>query len=73
MPRQMSNSDDDSTKCLVHNSTCHTTSKCWEIKKLTEQFHDKMQQQRQDSAPSRQWEGKQKVNPREEKDVEIEF
>jgi hypothetical protein len=41
MPRQMSNSDDDSTKCLVHNSTCHTTSKCWEIKKLTEQFHDK--------------------------------
>jgi hypothetical protein len=23
---------------------CHTTSECWEIKKLTEQFREKMQQ-----------------------------
>jgi hypothetical protein len=32
-----------------------------------------MQQQRQDGAPSRQGDGKQKVDPQEEKDVEIEF
>jgi hypothetical protein len=32
-----------------------------------------MQQPHQDGAPSRQREGKQKVNPREEKDVEMEF
>jgi hypothetical protein len=23
---------------------CHTASECWEIKKLTEQFREKMQQ-----------------------------
>jgi hypothetical protein len=72
-PRQLSNSDDDSTKCPVHNSTRHTASECREIKKLVEQFCDKMQQQRQDGAPSHQREGKQKVDPQEEKDVEIEF
>jgi hypothetical protein len=32
-----------------------------------------MQQQRQDGAPSRQWEGKQKVDSKEEKDIEMEF
>jgi hypothetical protein len=32
-----------------------------------------MQQQRQDGAPSSQREGKQKVDPYEEKDVEMEF
>jgi uncharacterized protein (DUF4415 family) len=58
----------------VHNSTRHTTSECRKIKKLTEQFHEKMQQQqRQDGAPSRQREGKQKVNLKEEKDAEMEF
>jgi hypothetical protein len=72
-PRQPSNSDDGSTKCPVHNSTRHTASECREIKKLTEQFHKKMQQQRQDGAPSRQREGKQKVDSQEEKDAEMEF
>jgi hypothetical protein len=72
-PRQPSNSDDGSTKCPVNNSTCHTASECWEIKKLTEQFREKMQQQRQDGVPSRQREGKQKVDSQEEKDAEIEF
>jgi hypothetical protein len=57
----------------VHNSTCHTASECWEIKKLVKQFREKMQQQHQDGAPFRQWEGKQKVDPQEEKDVEMEF
>jgi hypothetical protein len=71
-PRQPSNSDDDSTKCLVHNSTHHTTVECREIKKLTEQFREKMQQ-RQDGAPSRQQEDKQKVDSQEEKDAEMEF
>jgi hypothetical protein len=61
-PRQPSNSDDGSTKFPVHNSTRHTASECREIKKLEEQFCEKMQQQRQDGAPSRQWEGKQKVD-----------
>jgi hypothetical protein len=46
---------------------------CREIKKLAEQFREKMQQPCQDGAPSRKWEGKQKVNPQEEKDVEMEF
>jgi hypothetical protein len=31
------------------------------------------QQPRQDGTPSRQWEGKQKMNPHEEKDIEMEF
>jgi hypothetical protein len=57
----------------VHNSTCHTSSECQEIKKLIEQFHEKMQQQRQDGVPSHHWEGKQKVDSQEEKDVEMEF
>jgi hypothetical protein len=61
-PRQPSNSNDGSAKCPVHNSTCHTTVECREIKKLAEQFHKKMQQQRQDGTPSRQQEGKQKVD-----------
>jgi hypothetical protein len=56
----------------VHNSTCHTTSECQEIKKLTEQFCEKMQQQQhQDGAPSYQRRGKQKVHM--EKDEELEF
>jgi hypothetical protein len=72
-PCQPSNSDDGSTKCSVHNSTHHTSSECREIKKLAEQFREKMQQQRQDGAPSRQWEGNQKVDSQEEKDAEMEF
>jgi hypothetical protein len=55
----------------VHNSTRRTASECQEIKKLAKQFREKMQQQlRQDGAPSRQREGKQKVGKREE---EMEF
>jgi hypothetical protein len=57
----------------VHNTTRHTTSECREIKKLMEQFREKMQQQRQDGAPSRQREGKQKVDSQEEKDAAMEF
>jgi hypothetical protein len=26
----------------VHNSTCHTASECREIKKLAEEFHEKI-------------------------------
>jgi hypothetical protein len=72
-PRQLSNSDNGSTKCPVHNSTRHSALECQKIKKLTEQFHERMQQQRQDGAPSRQLEGKQKVDPQEEKATEMEF
>jgi hypothetical protein len=57
----------------MHNFTCHSTSECREIKKLVEQFHEKMQQPRQDDVPSHQWEGKQKFNLQEEKDMETEF
>jgi hypothetical protein len=59
-------------KCPVHNSTSHIAAECREIKKLTEQFREKMQQ-RQDGAPSHQREGKQKVDSQEQKDVEMEF
>jgi hypothetical protein len=66
------NSDEGSVMCPVHNSTRCTTSECWEIKKLTEQFREKMQQQpRKDGTPSHQREGKQKVD--KEKDEEMEF
>jgi hypothetical protein len=57
----------------MHNSTRHTTLECQEIKKLVEQFREKMQQQRHDGAPSHQREGKQKVDSQEEKDAEMEF
>jgi hypothetical protein len=57
----------------LHNSTRHTASECREIKKLMEQFRKKMQQQRHDGTPSRQREGKQKVNSQEEKDTEMKF
>jgi hypothetical protein len=39
-------------------------AECREIKKLAEQFHEKMQQ-RQDGASSHQQEGKQKVDSQE--------
>jgi hypothetical protein len=57
----------------MHNSTRHTVSECREIKKLMEQFREKIQQQRQDGVSSRQREGKQKVDSQEEKDTEMEF
>jgi hypothetical protein len=47
------NSDDGSTKCPVHNCTHHSVMECREIKKLTEQFREKMQQPRQYGASSR--------------------
>jgi hypothetical protein len=43
MPLQPSNSGNGSTKCPVHNSTRHTAAECQEIKKLMEQFHEKVQ------------------------------
>jgi hypothetical protein len=56
----------------MHNSTRHTASECQEIKKLAEQFREKMQQQsRQDGMPSRQREGKQKMDKREEEEMEF--
>jgi hypothetical protein len=62
--RQLSNSDDGSTKRPVHNSMRHSMLECREIKKLAEQFCDKMQQQQcQDGTSSRQPEGKQKMDP----------
>jgi hypothetical protein len=51
----------------------HTVSECQEIKKLTKQFYKKMQQQCRDGAPSCQWEGKQRLDPQEEKDAKMEF
>jgi hypothetical protein len=72
-PRQPSNSDEGGAKCPVHKSTRHTASECQEIKKLAEQFCEKMQQQScQDGAPSRQREGKQKVGKREEEEMEFQ-
>jgi hypothetical protein len=37
----------------VHNSTCHNAKECREIKKLTEQYHEHLKQQRDDGVPSR--------------------
>jgi hypothetical protein len=41
-PRQLCNSDEGGTKLPVHNFTRHTASKCREIKKLAEQFREKI-------------------------------
>jgi hypothetical protein len=61
-------------KCPVHNSTRHSASECQEIKKLAEQFCEKMQQQQcPDGTPSCQREDKQKMDLHEEKDAEMEF
>jgi hypothetical protein len=72
-PCQASGSDDGGARCPVHNSVCHSVSECWENKKLTEQFRKKQQQPRQEGAPSRQREGKQKMDPEEEKNKEMAF
>jgi hypothetical protein len=55
----------------VHNSTRHSARECREIRKLVEQFREKQQQLCQEGAPSRQREGKQKMDPEEEKDEEM--
>jgi hypothetical protein len=58
----------------MYNSRHHSTEECREIKKLTEQFRERQKQQtRQDGMPSRQQEGKQKVDPEEDKGEEMEF
>jgi hypothetical protein len=57
----------------MHNSTCHSAEECQEIKKLTEWYHEQLKQQRGDGVPSRQWEGKQKVDPEEDKEDGMGF
>jgi hypothetical protein len=56
----------------VHNST-HLSAECPEIKKLTEQYREHLKQQRDDGTPSRQREGKQKVDPEKDKDDGLGF
>jgi hypothetical protein len=73
-PRQVSDSDDEGARCLVHNSRCHNAEECREIKKFTEQFREQQKQQPlQGGMPSFQREDKQKVDPKEDKDKEMEF
>jgi hypothetical protein len=36
----------------VHNSTCHNAEECQEIKKLTEQYHEQLKQQRNNVTPA---------------------
>jgi hypothetical protein len=57
----------------VHNSMRHNTEECREIKKLTEQYCEQLKQQRNDGTPSRQWEGKQKEDPEEDKEDGLGF
>jgi hypothetical protein len=40
-PRQAFGNDESGVRCSVHNSMRHSTGGCQEIKKLTEQFHEK--------------------------------
>jgi hypothetical protein len=42
---QPSGSDEGGLCCPVHNSMHYNTEECWEIKKLTEQFHEQQKQQ----------------------------
>jgi hypothetical protein len=50
-----------------------STEECREIKKLTEQYHEQLKQQRGNGTPSRQREGKQKVDPEEDKEDRMGF
>jgi hypothetical protein len=43
------------------------------MKKLMEQYRKHLKQQHDDGAPSCQWEGKQKVDPKEDKDDRLGF
>jgi hypothetical protein len=52
LPRQASGSNDGGAQCLVHNSTHHSVSEYWEIKKPIEQFCEKQQQPCQEGTPS---------------------
>jgi hypothetical protein len=45
----------------------HNAEECREIKKLVEQYHKQLKQQRGDGVPSHQWEGKQNSDPEEDK------
>jgi hypothetical protein len=71
---QPSTSDEGGQWCPVHNSKCHNNEECREIKKLVEQFHEQQKlQPRRDGTTPWQWEGKQKVVPKDDKDEEMEF
>jgi hypothetical protein len=72
-PHQAFDSDDRGVRCPVHNSTSHNVEECREIKKLVEQYHDQLKQQRGDGVPSRQREGKQNANPEEDKEDGMGF
>jgi hypothetical protein len=51
----------------------HFTRVWGEIKKLAEQYREQLKQQRYEGAPSRQWEGKQKEDPEEDKEDGLGF
>jgi hypothetical protein len=57
----------------VHNSMRHIIEECREIKKLTEQYRQQLKQLRDNGMPSCKWEGKQKVDPKEDKDDRLGF
>jgi hypothetical protein len=57
----------------MHNSTRHSAEEYREMKKLMEQYRKHLKQQHDDGAPSCQWEGKQKVDPKEDKDDRLGF
>jgi hypothetical protein len=57
----------------MNNSTCHGAEECREIKKLTKQCREQLKQQCKDGVPSRQWEGKQKEDPDEDKEDGLGF
>jgi hypothetical protein len=50
----------------------HNTEECQKIKKLMKQYHEQLKQ-REDGTPSHQREGKQKVDPKVDKDGDLGF
>jgi hypothetical protein len=50
----------------------HNTEECRKIKKLMKQYHEQLKQ-REDGTPSHQREGKQKVDPKVDKDGDLGF
>jgi hypothetical protein len=58
----------------AHNSKCHSTEECREIKKLAEQFHEQQKLQPcHDGTPPQQWEGNHQVVQEDDKDEEMAF
>jgi hypothetical protein len=58
----------------VHNSRCHITDECREIKKIVKQLHEQQKKQScHNGTPPRQWAGMQHIAREGDDEEEMEF